>query len=103
MKIEFEGIKYNIPKYSQYADYEYALMCNCKCGYGTHEDSIVGIAEYPDGRLLLLRECPKCGEKWWCHISTTTDFQRNTNCDIETLYEYADLGLLDKFKINNDD
>ena len=50
MKFTFDGVTYNIPKYSQYADYEYALTCNCKCGYGTHEDSIVGIAEYPDGK-----------------------------------------------------
>lgn len=100
MKFTFDDNIYNIQKYSQYADYEYALMCNCKCGYGTKEDSIVGIAEYPDGRLLLLRECPKCKEKWWCHISTSYDFSKNKDADLESLKDYYELGLLDKFKIN---
>ena len=108
MKFTFDGVTYNIPKFSQYADYEYALMCNCKCGYGTKEDSIVGIAEYPDGRLLLLRECPKCKEKWWCHISTQYEFSKNENADI--LYGRAfetvgcskhNSGLFESMKKNN--
>lgn len=100
MKLTFDNITYNIPKFAQYSDYTHAQLCCCGCGYGVQKDAIVGIAEYTDGRLVLLLECPKCKEKWWYHLSTSTDIMMCDNADIETLREYHELGLLDKFRIN---
>lgn len=54
---------------------------------------IVGYSENSYGDLLVLHECPKCGTKWYTHLSHESDLEINKILWADMLLNAEDYGV----------
>ena len=88
---------FNLPNIAQYQGYERSWnfscpACGCGFNYADEATGIVGWSEDNEGSLLLLRECPKCGKKWYSHTASDEtsmeDFKRGAERILLDSYDY---------------
>lgn len=64
--------EYDIPIIPQWEIYRYEPILHCECGHTEHGHNLVGIAEVR-GEMMLCHECPKCKDKFRCHVTIPHD------------------------------
>ena len=96
MIINFNGVDFDISKFSNFETIRHSKQLTCECGHATYEFrntyDIIGYADTLQGYMVVF-ECPVCFEKYRHHISATTRF------DLERFK--ADLGLKLYLKFKN--
>lgn len=88
---------FNLPYIAQYQGYERSWNftcpeCGCDFNHADESTGIVGWSEDNEGGLLLLRECPKCGKKWYSHTASDEtsmeDFKQGAERILLDSYDY---------------
>lgn len=104
MVIEFIDKKWNLPKISQYEDYEYSPglscpICELKPAYNRKDEAkhdIVGCAEV-NGEMQVLCECHLCGKKYRYHLAKK--YNEDYTYDIEYWVHMVGLMLYNNHEI----
>lgn len=87
---------WNLPFIPQYQGYKRSWHFTCpKCNnnMGAEWEELKGIVGYSEdsyGDLLILHECPRCGTKWYNHVSHESDSELNRFMLLEMLLKSDD-------------
>lgn len=99
--------EWNLPFIPQWQGYQrsWHFSCpHCNNNIGPEDETLKGIVGYSEdsyGDLIILHECPKCGTKWYNHLSHESDTELNRFMLLEMLidsdnYRVANPNLLIK-------